>query len=217
MKALLSVIAGFALSLGMFVSGLAVATSLIASEPERRPGPSVDVVDLWTAKPTNVNRATQDFERLPAAQQSSQSYLSPTQPQELGGLAFVNNGTVDSVTTGSLANNLHSAHIDWCTKRYRSYNPATDTYITYSLNERPCVSPFASQLTTLDRTSTSEPAWVEADPSPSSPQLLLASEGIWDGATVFDHKIYCSGRYRSYRAEDNTYQPYGGGSRKQCR
>ncbi|MFD1747494.1 BA14K family protein [Rhizobium helianthi] len=26
----------------------------------------------------------------------------------------------------------------------------------------------------------------------------------------------CSARYRSYRAEDNTYQPYGGGGRRLC-
>ena len=32
-----------------------------------------------------------------------------------------------------------------------------------------------------------------------------------------DHASYCFSRYRSYRPEDNTYQPFGGGPRQQCR
>jgi hypothetical protein len=32
-----------------------------------------------------------------------------------------------------------------------------------------------------------------------------------------EHVSYCFNRYRSYRPEDNTYQPYGGGPRRQCR
>ena len=32
-----------------------------------------------------------------------------------------------------------------------------------------------------------------------------------------DHIDYCFSRYRSYRPEDNSYQPYGGGPRQQCR
>ncbi len=31
-----------------------------------------------------------------------------------------------------------------------------------------------------------------------------------------DHASYCFGRYRSYRPEDNSYQPFGGGPRRQC-
>ncbi|WP_363220799.1 BA14K family protein [Mesorhizobium sp.] len=31
-----------------------------------------------------------------------------------------------------------------------------------------------------------------------------------------DHVQYCFSRYRSYRPEDNSYQPYSGGPRRQC-
>lgn len=32
-----------------------------------------------------------------------------------------------------------------------------------------------------------------------------------------EHVAYCFSRYRSYRPEDNSYQPYRGGPRRQCR
>ncbi|RUX50229.1 BA14K family protein, partial [Mesorhizobium sp. M7A.F.Ca.AU.001.01.1.1] len=31
-----------------------------------------------------------------------------------------------------------------------------------------------------------------------------------------DHVDSCFSRYRSYRPEDNSYQPYSGGPRRQC-
>lgn len=31
-----------------------------------------------------------------------------------------------------------------------------------------------------------------------------------------DHVQYCFSRYRSYRPEDNTYQAYSGGPKRQC-
>ena len=52
--------------------------------------------------------------------------------------------------------------------------------------------------------SSSSVEWVSAEPFGSD----LASS---------DHVAYCFSRYRSYRPEDNTYQPYGGGPRRQCR
>ena len=67
MKALLAIVAGFGASLGMFAGGLAFAVYLLAVEPERQPGPSVDVADLWSAEPRKVDKAAQNFERLPPA------------------------------------------------------------------------------------------------------------------------------------------------------
>jgi len=34
------------------------------------------------------------------------------------------------------------AHIDWCLKRYRSYDVPSDTYVSYSGRVKPCFSPF---------------------------------------------------------------------------
>ena len=32
-------------------------------------------------------------------------------------------------------------HVRWCLERYRSYNPATDTYVNYDGERRRCVGP----------------------------------------------------------------------------
>jgi hypothetical protein len=35
-----------------------------------------------------------------------------------------------------------SSHVSWCQNRYRSYNPATDTYTGYDGRQHRCVSPY---------------------------------------------------------------------------
>ncbi|MCO6187447.1 BA14K family protein [Rhizobium sp. L1K21] len=35
-----------------------------------------------------------------------------------------------------------NAHVNWCMERYRSYNPRTDTFRTYSGHDRRCHSPY---------------------------------------------------------------------------
>lgn len=35
-----------------------------------------------------------------------------------------------------------SRHVRWCSNRYRSYDPSTDTYVTYGGDVRRCVSPY---------------------------------------------------------------------------
>ncbi len=35
-----------------------------------------------------------------------------------------------------------SAHVQWCSQRYRSYDPSTDTFQPYEGPRRPCQSPY---------------------------------------------------------------------------
>ncbi|MGI9483019.1 MAG: BA14K family protein [Hyphomicrobiales bacterium] len=35
------------------------------------------------------------------------------------------------------------AHVNWCLVRYRSYNPRTDMFLSYSGRYKPCISPFS--------------------------------------------------------------------------
>jgi hypothetical protein len=35
-----------------------------------------------------------------------------------------------------------SSHVEWCLNRYRSYNPRTNTWVSYSGYVRQCVSPY---------------------------------------------------------------------------
>jgi BA14K-like protein len=37
---------------------------------------------------------------------------------------------------------LSIRHVDWCRDRYRSYNPRTNTWLSYSGQYRQCVSPY---------------------------------------------------------------------------
>ncbi|WP_244551816.1 BA14K family protein [Rhizobium tibeticum] len=71
--------------------------------------------------------------------------------------------------------------------RYRSYDPASDTYRAYSGQIRTCVSPFAA-------------------PSMEVTGSVSGSAG---------HAAWCSARYASYRVDDNSYQPYSG-PRREC-
>ena len=37
----------------------------------------------------------------------------------------------------------YSRHVEWCLDRYRSYNPRTDTYVTYGGRHKHCISPYS--------------------------------------------------------------------------
>ena len=246
MKALLAIVAGFGASLGMFAGGLAFAVYLLAVEPERQPGPSVDVADLWSAEPRKVDKAAQDFERLPPAtvpgpERTAEEAAPVPAPAPTP-------GQVDDFDTGSVqaaagedagaepaepafTDELSAAHRAWCAERYRSYRPADDSYTSYSGAEQPCVSPFSGDMAAASGAAASDgaPSWV----AESYPELLEepAVQYDSDGTDAFapndalasdafasdDHVSYCFSRYRSYRPEDNSYQPYGGGPRRQCR
>ena len=229
MKALLAIVAGFGASLGMFAGGLALAVYLVAVEPEQQPGPSVDVADLWTAEPRKVDRAAQHLERLPAEIPSDPALaadpaLSPQNPAA---------GAVDDFATSSVpaaagegpaqpgfsdeypSNDLLAAHLAWCADRYRSYRPEDDSYTSYGGDQQPCVSPFSGDLAAAAED-------VSSPLAESYPELLAepAVQYASDGPAAFasdDHVSYCFSHYRSYRPEDNSYQPYGGGPRRQCR
>jgi hypothetical protein len=43
---------------------------------------------------------------------------------------------------GYNANSYQSSHVEWCLNRYRSYDPASDTFLGYDGNRHRCNSPF---------------------------------------------------------------------------
>ena len=55
----------------------------------------------------------------------------------LGGVANTVQGVGEAVTGGG-----NDDHVSWCEQRYRSYDPATDTYVGRGGVEKPCVSPY---------------------------------------------------------------------------
>ncbi|UVK41760.1 BA14K family protein [Mesorhizobium sp. AR10] len=100
--------------------------------------------------------------------------------------------------------NLSVAHVDWCGSRYRSYRPGDNSYLSYSGERRDCISPLLAGA-------------AESQPLDENVSFVnFASTSDHAAGYVNDHQQYCFSRYRSYRAEDNTYQPFSGGPRRQC-
>ncbi|MFS8056082.1 BA14K family protein [Rhizobium sp. BR 317] len=84
---------------------------------------------------------------------------------------------------------LSGEHLAWCAERYRSFNPITNSYRSYGGGMRECSSPFQQFADTADQhVGPKENAGAEA---------------------------WCAARYKSYRPEDNSYQPWEG-PRRTC-
>ena len=242
----IAVATGFVVSLGMFAGGAGTAAYFIAIEPDHRPGPSVDVADLWTATPRSVAGGAQDLERLPArtgsalatpAAAAAAADTAPAPQQVVDKPADVDQATTASLPTGSdqPPMDLVSQHVAWCFDRYRSYRVEDDSYTPYAGGRRACVSPWSGDLAAWAEGPASDDAATDnameigyqnavddgslGDPivrGAESGELFYATADTGFGLSE-DHIDYCFSRYRSYRPEDNSYQPYGGGPRQQCR
>lgn len=203
MKPLLAVICGFLISSAVFISGAAIATYLIVAEPVPKLDASQEMADRQFA--ASAQSAGPEIRRIPIpghinpgyAEDATRASTTPADQE------------IDATRTGSIhvppqaettppANTV--AHLKWCSANYRSYRPETNNYTAYSGEVRPCVSPFSSTG--------------QAISGNPEEQLQAASEG---NALSAEHIRDCFSRYRSYRPQDNTYQPYGGGPRRQCR
>lgn len=215
MKNLLAIFGGFAVSLGMFVGGLAVATYFLAVDPVAEPARAGDVAEIWAVEPRRVDTASQDYERIGdpvAAPDDVMLAMADTGTlTDAGGSPLENAGSSDSFEVASLSDEveleqpqtmvLPAAHVAWCSNRYRSYREETNTYRPYSGGEQTCVSPHADE---------------QAVTEPEETLVKTAGVATMAGGLSESHVRDCQSRYRSYRVSDNSYQPYGGGPRRQC-
>lgn len=212
MKALSAVLGGFVLTLAVFASGLGFATWLLTAKPVRQVTPTSSVAELWTREPLRVAPASQRLERLPARPVDRTSKPAVTAAS-----------APDTIVTGSIQppadeqQAVPAGHVEWCASHYRSYRPIDNRYTSYSGQRRPCISPYLD-AGAVDR------VW----PLPADGDNYVEASDAWpmDGDAASDetgaarlspdHVDYCFSRYRSYRPEDNSYQPYFGGPRRQC-
>jgi hypothetical protein len=212
-KALSAVLGGFVLTLAVFASGLAFAVWILAAEPVRQAAPTSSVAELWPKEPRKVDTTSQRLERLPARP-------VPAKPADTAASAPTVTGSIqpeaDEQQTGE-RQAVPAGHAEWCANRYRSYRPSDDHYTSYSGEQRPCISPYLDAGTA---DSTAQPpddgaSYVEASDTLPMDGYVPSQEA---GAAWLppDHVQYCFSRYRSYRPEDNSYQPYSGGPRRQC-
>ncbi|MER8630623.1 MAG: BA14K family protein [Mesorhizobium sp.] len=194
MKAFLGLVCGFVLTLAVFGSGLVFAAWLLAAKPAREARPTVSVAELWTKKARPVDKAAQNLERVPA-EQPAPADIAAKEPAKQ---------QPDPTVTGAIAPaELPPPHLAWCANRYRSYNPDDNSYRSYSGQQRTCVSPYLA----ADRI---------APPAAEASYAEGLGLGAYTAAGDNDHVASCFSRYRSYRPEDNSYQPYSGGPRRQC-
>lgn len=245
MKTVAALVAGLLLSMTTFVAGLVIAlTFLNAGEPEH-PLDGKDVTTLWSTAPVAVDKTAQAYERLPArpapkvqevaalpkAKTSAHAALDTTPAEALPD----DQPMIDPEVTGSIDPQMqvdneqqawrNSAHADWCSRRYRSYDAETNSYRPYSGGRRSCESPYsdaaAADLATdteADGANAQDAVWQdEPATSRETPEIRqVANRNGQDAMSESDHIDSCFARYRSYNPGDNTYQPYDGGPRRQC-
>ena len=214
MKAFLAIVGGFVFTLAIFASGAAVAMWFLTAKPVQQAQLGDDVAYLWSKEPRTVTAPTPGLERLPSRPVEADVNFIPEDQ------AYVESDVelVDATTTGSVKSvelseqvsaepDLRAAHLEWCSSRYRSFRQSDNSYTPYSGGRRTCSSPFLQAVEGSEEASSNAEDLGEAD--------LLAN--VDDRPSVSaDHVDYCYSRYQSYRPEDNSYQPYGGGPRRQC-
>ncbi|MBX5102651.1 BA14K family protein [Rhizobium lentis] len=183
MNALASVAFGIVSSIGACMAAASIASHVVA-DSEPRAFMDLAARDLWTTRPVKIDPRQQHYERIPPVYSS---YVTDAPAPVL---------TRTASQAALPANELPAAqpkftaeHLAWCAQRYRSFDPATNSYRSYSGAIRECSSPFHQHIAESD-------------------------EGAGAKVTA-QAAVRCSARYRSYRPQDNTYQPWDG-PRRNC-
>jgi hypothetical protein len=248
MKTIAALIAGLILSIATFVGG--VATSTIFFNIGKTAHRTEDTAALWTREPVKIDKKNQSFKRLPARPVPEESVVASVNKAGVGGtpkdqavqdteaVADDPQMLVDPTTIGSIdpvkpetnqrpqTQQQTTAHVEWCSRHYRSYRVDDNSYKPYGGDRRQCESPYSNTTTAdlqPDRASDRNESGkhrsldnVIADESQADVQQASYANEEGDYLDS-DHVQSCLRRYNSYRPEDNTYQPYDGGPRKQCR
>ncbi len=204
MKTVMAIGSGLAGTVAAFSFGLGAALYFLDADPVEVSHPFKAQGEAHASELPPAGPAPTRFEASAAAVSTappdfSEELALAEEPNEIG-------NAIDREQTSSISRSVvsaepetePSAHVAWCSQRYRSYRAVSNTYTAYSGSVRPCVSPFGSATA----------ARMDHQPTVSGERVARADSA---------HAQACSERYRSYRASDNTYQPYGGGPRRQCR
>lgn len=227
MKMLLVVLGAAVATLGLYASGFVTAVAFLSAEPTPVWKPNRDEGGLWTLEPVTVSGRDQDFERLPARRPAGATLVASAAAADEAWASDAIGGPVDGTPTASIgggevsesgesmpepagawggardADAAVAAHVRWCESRYRSYRLEDDSFTPYGGGRRACTSPYSEAGRRPERATD---AYARAEVA-TEPLTALSSRHIQS----------CFDRYRSYRPSDNSYQPYGGGPRRQCR
>lgn len=220
MKYALAAFCGMAITLCVFVAGVTFALAYLAADRPREM--AMEPALEFPLEPVRVNK-----------RETAIASAEPSMPAATESSAPAPSGQIEDAERGSesAAPDLSPEHIAWCTDRYRSYRIEDNSYTPYSGGSRECISPFsgtgerAEEAVSIEARASNAPEEFHAEPiiaeaadysdyQPFQPEEWAgyADAGYADA----DHIAYCFARYRSYRPADNSYQPFGGGPRRQC-
>ena len=158
----------------------------LAAEPEAAFTLDVAQEPLWTTQVKRIDPNKQAYERLPANPSGSPKLLALNSAKQI---SAPSTSRVQVILEASEPSSAEDRTDEWCSSRYRSYVQVDKSYQPVGGGPRkPCVVP----------ADVAGPATVQ--------QAALSNDG---------HVSWCMSRYRSYRAEDNSYQPFSG-PRRQC-
>ncbi|KQW27205.1 hypothetical protein ASE36_19870 [Rhizobium sp. Root274] len=212
MKTVASLLAGTALAVSTLLGGVVLASAVLEPRDDTPHFAGLDVADLWTLTPVRVDPENQTYERLPprygsnvvmASASATQQPVEQKMASVVQNIDIIETSAVTDHDQGSEAPVLSPAHVSWCQARYRSYSTDDNSYISYRGEMRSCVSPYLNE--SPEETAEARATLVQDETGNTTPVAVNSL-----------HASNCLQRYRSYRAEDNSYQPYGGGPRKQC-
>ncbi len=181
MSSLASLAFAIVTSIGACVA-IASVTSMVVAQPEGEKRLKMDSDTLWTSVPVRVDGKHQSLERLAPIFSTyvTERRLQSRDFRELAASPTVQN--LSGLFAVELSPERTAEHARWCTSHYRSYEPSSDTYRSFSGERRTCMSPFTG----------------------------LPKADAADRQTLSSATSWCASHYKSYRSEDNTFQPYDG-------
>ena len=155
MKPILAFLAGFALTSMVFTSGVAATVYLIMPEPVHEFEADTNMTALWSAHPSPVETPADAVAAEPATPVVSAAADTTAATAIMASTTSPAADTLDLTASASIeapanelasetAGQLSPAHIEWCSRKFRSYRPETDSYTPYSGGSRPCVSPYSN-------------------------------------------------------------------------
>ena len=241
MKLFLALVGGFAATLTVFAAGAVLATVYFTTPAHERGAPT-DTAVAWSNEPVRVAYADDAPPASAEPQPTRTAAADDATETDEGGLDLMTTAAVAAEAPPEQKKQqeqrdardaeimmMRTAHDEWCSSQFRSYRAEDNSYQPYHGPREPCVSPYLAELEALTGPDAGAGQAVQAegtqmvsfeavDADSGMQYTVVEPEDQFGPARMTrDHIQSCFDRYRSYRPEDNSYQPYGGGPRRQCR
>ncbi|PYE24163.1 BA14K-like protein [Rhizobium sp. PP-CC-3A-592] len=176
----------------LFCSGFLSAFALV-SKPAPQHLPNLHSPDLWPADVRRVRAAGEGWKQRVAEVERAERRDAADTPATRISLTLIPSEVPAGDDGDSIDTARRQAHETWCRSRYRSYRSADNAYTSYSGARKDCISPTSDLVAAASLDGGEKPGFVA-------------------GVSADDRgrAARCRAQYASYRASDNTYQPFSG-------